>query len=1230
VGSKFVLAAVGVVAVLSALAPLASAEVTFCPSGSGPGQCKDPRGVAVDTETGHVYVADRGNNLVNVFESDGTFLSSFGGGQLSSPTWIAVDNDPASASRHDIYVTTESGDFLVKKFKPTGEYIESESFGEPGTGPCPQLGANQPIAAGPGGNVYVADRFPKGAPGNFASRIIVFDSSGSCLDEINPLPLFESGNDKITSLGVDLSGNLYVTPANGAVVRKYDSSGTPLYELDEGLESEGLAVGEADDVFVHQQRSNLATTEQINFFTQYLPSGLVLRRFGYATGPISGFPSLAAYSSPDGDLFVSGGLPPVRYLALPSPGPVVFPEACKVKAGGLGSVKATLRAEVNPEGKATTFRFQYLTEAKFEAEGNEFKGFSETDLTPLGGAIDFELHEAVLKAEGLTPETKYRCRVVANNADSVTPTVGPEGTFETDEGFKFGPASVSDVGETTATVNVEGNPLGLAAKGEIEYVTDAQFQISRFAEALKAPPGEIEFGAGETMQARSATLSGLAPGTIYRWRLRAKNGNPPEGIVCPRKKPEPCPENEHIFKTYGAPSGPDARRYELVSPGLKNSAEVAVPINAGGFVEDRTIRIQAGASSGEAVTYTSFTSFGQAEGAPGSSQYLSSRTASGWSTENISPFGISTPIAPPFTGFSPDLGLGVVRTFSTPLAPGCQEDFANLYLRDNASGALTCLSTEAPQGQTQGEICFTYAGSSTDGTHAFFAAPVSYPGAGAPAGEGTNLYEWLEGKLRLVSVLPGETPAPPTKKTSFGAGDGNCQTGQATRRHVISADGSKAFWTYVPSNESEPSRLLVRVNGSETVQLDAKESGGGQSGKGVFWAANSDGSIVYFTSENRLVTGSNTVPGEEDLYRYEFDKPIGSRLTNLTTPGSVVGDVRGVSGISDDGSYVYFVAGAVLSAEPNKADQSPEAGKDNLYLLHEGQTAFIATLDPDDEGDWESQPKGLSARVSPDGRHLAFLSLRAQALAGYDNTVANSSITGGPHCRWEQLEKHFVGSPLCAQAFLYGAESKELACVSCNPSGAKPLGPTLLPGWTNVYEGPRYLSDNGSRVFFESYDPLLLADENKKRDVYEFELPGEGTCDSQSPSFSPGAGGCHFLISSGKSGDESYLVDASASGRDAFISTREKLTGWDVNENFDVYDYREGGGFPEPAPGPPICVGEGCKPVPTPQLPPPTPATPAFNGPANPKPHKPKPKKHKHKNKHHKKKNNAKKRGAGR
>jgi hypothetical protein len=1258
---RALLALVAAAMALLALASFAAADKTIGSPGEGAGQTKSPQGLATDFETGDLYVADQGNNRIDVFKADGTFLRAFGwgvdtgaselqvcttaskcqagiagagAGQFSSPTWIAVDNDPASSSQHDVHVGTDN--FHVQKFTPTGEFLLA--FGKEGKGECELNRENDPIGVGPGGIVYVGDTGQVGTTQSFFSRLQRFSPTGACLGQKT---LFE-GTSNIRNLAVDSTGNSYVTVAGAAgVIRKYDPDGTLLYELDQGGQAEGLAVDPSDDLFAKQQGLQLTKPRLLQLITEYDSSGAHLKRFGYVLRGGLTIPGLATYEDAGHlHLYASvheSGASSVQDLSLPPPGPVVLPEPCEVNAGGLGNTKATLVAEVNPEGEPTTAHFQYVDQKSFESEGGFASPKTKTTAESESIGADFELHEASVKAE-VAPETKYHCRAIATNADGST--IGQEGTFTSLQPLEIGPTSVTGVGTDAATVNATVNPLGIPTTGFFEYVSEATYleDIANlgpehgFDHAVKAPAGEaIEFGNGESPTLKSAQVSGLLPATSYRFRIRATDSF----IEAEGKAPIEGPTKS--FRTYGANAGalPDNRAWELVSPGLKDNAEVAVPGNAAGFIEPRYIRIQAGASSGEAVTYTSWTSFGKAESAPATSQYLSKRTPSGWTTENISPAGfLAVPIVPPYNGFSADLRFGAFKTTEPPLTSDCRES-EDLYLRDNDTGELRCLDPEVNGGPES--QCLVYAGASEDGSRVFL--------AGAPEGGEDftyRLYEWSASGIAVVSVLPSETVAPATPSTSFGlsfsrgtgigGGIENCQFTRTPVRNAISRDGQVAFWTYVPVSAAAPTQLFARVDGSQTVQLDAlpaKKAGFGPPGNGIFRAASADGSVAYFTSTNRLISGSKANPGsgqedpgEPDLYRYELGQE--GPLTDLTK-GSVPGDVEGVIGASDDGSYVYFVAKAALSGEEEgAAGEKAQAGKDNLYFYHQGEgLRFIAILaspsqsDRGDQGDWQSNPRELSARVSADGRHLAFLSIRAEALAGYENTIA-----AGEHCRYElaiESNAMLVDSPLCSQAFLYDAESKELTCASCNPSGVRPLGPSVVPGWSNGFEGPRYLSEDGSRLFFESFDALSLADENGKLDVYEFEQKGGGSCSAADPTFDPASGGCHFLISSGKGTDENFLVDASADGRDVFFSTREALTGWDVNENFDVYDARAGGGFAEPSQVP-SCLGEACK---APATTPPSvspPVTPYIEGPGNQvqkPPKKPrKPKKHKHAHKH--------------
>jgi hypothetical protein len=169
----------------------------------------------------------------------------------------------------------------------------------------------------------------------------------------------------------------------------------------------------------------------------------------------------------------------------------------------------------------------------------------------------------------------------------------------------------------------------------------------------------------------------------------------------------------------------------------------------------------------------------------------------------------------------------------------------------------------------------------------------------------------------------------------------------------------------------------------------------------------------------------------------------------------------------------------------------------------------------------------------------------------------------------------------------------------------------------------RNLSSDGNRFFFQTPDALVAADTNGEdgcepwgssnqrganvacQDVYEWEAPGTGSCETDAPAYSPANDGCIYLISTGESEQASFLADASADGSDVFIFTFEQLVGQDKDELLDVYDARIGGGLSsqnvvESAP----CAGEGCRGQasgsPTAQ----SPGSAGFVGPADPRPNR--------------------------
>ena len=225
--------------------------------------------------------------------------------------------------------------------------------------------------------------------------------------------------------------------------------------------------------------------------------------------------------------------------------------------------------------------------------------------------------------------------------------------------------------------------------------------------------------------------------------------------------------------------------------------------------------------------------------------------------------------------------------------------------------------------------------------------------------------------------------------------------------------------------------------------------------------------------------------------------------------------------------------------------------------------------------------------MSPGGKAAVFSS--TQALSGYDNTDRSTGEAD-------------------AEVFLYAAEGNggggKLVCASCNPSGARPRGvviqgqPTAaqIPASENTLYAPRVLSANGARLFFESFDALVPADTNGRKDVYEWEAPGEGSCTTSSAAYAPSDGGCVYLISSGQSALDSEFIDAGPSGSDVFFATLSSLVPQDFGLR-DIYDARIDGGLPVPQKSA-ECEGEACQP--SPQAPAAqTPASSAYRGPGN-------------------------------
>jgi hypothetical protein len=482
-----------------------------------------------------------------------------------------------------------------------------------------------------------------------------------------------------------------------------------------------------------------------------------------------------------------------------------------------------------------------------------------------------------------------------------------------------------------------------------------------------------------------------------------------------------------------------------------------------------------------------------------------------------------------------------------------------------------------------------------------------------------GLYEWSAGmspgeELPLVSVLPeGSEGGGPAEK---GPWLGSSVIGSIARG-AVSSDGSRVFWA---DGVTGPLYMRDMVK-HETVRLDVKSDGTGEGRvTPIFQAASSDGTLGLFIDEQRLTanSGSGELGAKKrfDLYACEIPRTEGELECVLSdlTPKSVGGESAEVEGmlpgVSDDGSYVYVVARGVLTGGENASHEVPVSGGNNLYVIHRtgvpGQgkweePRFITSLTSDDVSDWAGSSgdrhvgdlTSLTARVSPDGRYLAFMS--DGSLTGYDNRDAVHP---------EHVDQ---------EVFLYDAVGERLVCASCDPTGARPTGiensksvddaisseelsPSAwiaanVPAWTQIgdkearYQS-RYLLDDG-RLFFNSGDALVPQDNNGGEDVYEYEPVGLGDCSVGSVTYTVAKAGCVGLVSAGTSARESGFLDASVTGDDVFFLTSEKLIAQDTDTAVDIYDAHVcTTALPCPTrvvPVPPCATADACRVAPVPE-----------------------------------------------
>jgi hypothetical protein len=369
---------------------------------------------------------------------------------------------------------------------------------------------------------------------------------------------------------------------------------------------------------------------------------------------------------------------------------------------------------------------------------------------------------------------------------------------------------------------------------------------------------------------------------------------------------------------------------------------------------------------------------------------------------------------------------------------------------------------------------------SQDGSRVFFQTPEKLTSDDNDTGR-LDVYERSGGTTKLVSKPTGVAD-PDTDEATLGA---------------VSQDGSRAFFNTtqkLTADDFDTNRFDAYERSGGTTKLVSKATGIDPDSSGAFFAATSaDGSRVFFATPQALTADDNDTNRDDVYERSGGTTKLVSKATGIADPDTGGADF---SGISQDGSRVFFLTAQKLTADDN------DTARFDIYERSAGTTKLV------------SQPTGVAdpdtadatfGGISQDGSHAFFVT--TQKLTADDQDTN----------RFDVYERS-------------GGTTKLVS---------KPTGVTDPDTDVAFFSGA---SQDGSRVFFSSTQKLTPEDNDTNRDdVYER------------------SAGTTRLISRPAGVPDPNTADAflrrvSQDGSRVFFDTSQKLTADDNDTNrTDVY-----------------------------------------------------------------------------
>jgi hypothetical protein len=520
------------------------------------GSFHEPFGLAVDLETGNVYVANKEPDTVDIFGATGGNPAGGVPSQITAlrfdpgnvtPAGVAVDNscyeheprltgktcEEFDPSYNDVYIEYNSPgaqpDSIQKfrlsaegRYELVGEFLDPKEAADP-------LG----VTVDADGNVYFVDYFYSGVI-EFKKVVEKIVAGGK-----------EEIQEKVKE--VDIPDSLVHSPGYVAVDSSNDIYLSYPYEVNSPSEPGGdngvakLKIGAAGNVISEEYLTGYASEDRRPLAVSRVTGDVFVGAGSYFGGSeIAEYNSAGVLQETFGSVEPLGGslgkgfndvsaiaVNPVTeriYVANPNPadedvvvfGPVVglpVVGARQPVASTIARTSVLISGSASPEsGQSASYYFEYVASGEYEQGATDPYGEGgRTVEGVLPGGHAAETTEPVA-VTGLLPGTTYHYRMVVSNATGTTD--GPDEMFTTASAtppvLSTGPAD--EVTATSATLTGVVAPRGLPTSYVFEVGTGTNYAGARLFGNAGDSTGEVAVSAG---------LQYLVPGVTYHYRLAA-------------------------------------------------------------------------------------------------------------------------------------------------------------------------------------------------------------------------------------------------------------------------------------------------------------------------------------------------------------------------------------------------------------------------------------------------------------------------------------------------------------------------------------------------------------------------------------------------------------------------------------------------------------------------------------------------------------------------------------